>query len=98
MLAAELRAAMARRHALATALVGRSAARCFDLHALVPVPADILRLGPDHPEARLWLWTQWGTTEALRHVTLRQGEARAEYGALRVSFWAADCTRGARCG
>jgi hypothetical protein len=92
MLAAALRDAVARRHALAVARVGRSAAYCFDLHALVPVPGEVLRLGPDHPDARRWLWTQWGTTEALRHVTVRQGEARAEDGAFRVSFWAADWT------
>jgi hypothetical protein len=92
LLAAALRAAVARRHALATALVGHSAACCFDLHALVPVPGEVLRLGPDHPDALFWLWTQWGTTQALRHVALRRGEGRAEAGALRVSFWSAEWT------
>ena len=47
---------------------GRSRACPFDLHALLPVPADLLRRGPDDPAALAWLWTHWGTTEALRHV------------------------------
>jgi hypothetical protein len=89
LLAAALRAAVARRHALAVARVGRSAACCFDLHALVPVPGEVLRLGPDHPDALHWLWAHWGTTEALRHVTLRSGGSES---AFRVSFWAADWT------
>ncbi len=58
MLAAELRDAVARRHALAVARVGQDRPCCFDLHSLVPVPGEILRLGPDHPEAMQWLWTQ----------------------------------------
>jgi hypothetical protein len=89
LLAAELRDAVARRHALAVARVGRSTAAPFDLHALVPVPADILRLGPDHPDAVVWLWAHWGTTEALRHVALRPG---GDERAFPVSFWSADWT------
>ena len=38
MLTAELRDAVARRHALAVARVGHDKKCCFDLHALVPVP------------------------------------------------------------
>jgi len=67
-LAAQLREAVERRHALAVARVGRSRVCPFDLHALVPVPSCVLRLGPDHPDALAWLWQHWGTTEALRHV------------------------------
>lgn len=40
----------------------------LDLHALVPVPAAVLRLGPDTPEAEAWLWEHWGTTWPLRGV------------------------------
>ena len=89
MLAAELRDAVARRHALAVARVGRSQACCFDLHSLVPMPGEILRLGPDHPDALLWLWTHWGTTDALRHVALVPAAAASSF---RVIFWSADWT------
>jgi hypothetical protein len=56
-LAEELRARVARWHEIAVARVGSSLACPFDLHALLPVPSEILRLGPDHPQALLWLWT-----------------------------------------
>ena len=82
---------MARRHAAAVARVGRSTACPFDLHALVPVPAGVLRLGPDHPDAVFWLWTHWGTTQALRHVCSGQWPV-ATGQEWRVSFWAADWT------
>jgi len=97
-LAGQLREAMARRHALAVSQVGRSRACPFDLHALVPVPAEVLRLGPDHPVALAWLWQHWGTTETLRHVAPeRPGKAVPEphpagQGALRLTFWSADWT------
>ena len=94
LLAAELRDAVGRRHALAVARVGLDKKCCFDLHALVPVPGDVLRLGPDHPEALHWLWTRWGTTDALRRVAPapdRDETALAET-AWRISFWSADWT------
>jgi hypothetical protein len=90
-LAGELREAVARRHELAVARVGHSRAAPFDLHALCPVPADLLRRGPDDPAALAWLWTRWGTTQALRHVTAvpaAPGGARA----FCVRFWSADWT------
>ncbi|MDP9096171.1 MAG: hypothetical protein M3N26_06410 [Pseudomonadota bacterium] len=93
-LAAELRDAVARRHALAVDRVGRWKQCCFDLHALVPVPSEILRLGPDHPDAQAWLWAHWGTTDALRRVALapdRAASASVET-VLRISFWSADWT------
>ena len=94
MLAAELRDAVARRHALAVARVGHDKKCCFDLHALVPVSGDVLRLGPDHPDALRWLWDRWGTTEALRRVALApdRGEAVPEETVFRISFWSADWT------
>ena len=99
MLAVELRDAVARRHALAIARVGRSTACPLDLHALVPVPPDVLRLGPDHPDALRWLWEHWGTTEPLRSVSsrsqasVRRGrEKRAADPEFAVTFWSADWT------
>ena len=94
--AGQLRDAVARRHDLAVARVGRSQACPFDLHALVPVPADILRRGPDDPVSLQWLWEHWGTTRELRHVTADPvtGEARrhppAGESGIRIGFWSAD--------
>jgi hypothetical protein len=100
-LAGQLRAAAARRHALAVARVGRSEACPFDLHALMPVPDAILHGGPDDPETLDWLWTQWGTTQALRHViedevaagvmTMRRTAVPGE-AMWAVTFWSADWT------
>jgi hypothetical protein len=98
MLAGQLREAVAARQAAACARVGRSRACPFDLHALLPVPDAILRLGPDHPDALVWLWQHWGTTEALRHVAEdpdAAGDPRrpaAGEAVFRVEFWSADWT------
>ena len=97
--AGQLRDAVGRRHDLAVARVGRSRAFPFDLHALVPVPDALLRLGPDDPASLAWLWEHWGITQALRHVA----EATAVSGAGRdrrrpgdaafaINFWSADWT------
>ena len=53
------------------ALDGRSVACPFDLHTLLPVPADILQLGPGHPDALAWLAAHWGTSDGLRQVVVR---------------------------
>ena len=100
-LAAQLRDAVARRHQAALARVGRSFACPLDLHALREVPLEVLRLGPDDPAARAWLWQRWGTTQALRHVTEfppggvagedPQG-AIAGQATMRLGFWSADWT------
>ncbi len=91
--------AVARRHEIAVSAVGRSQACPFDLHALVPVPEAVLRLGPGHPASLAWLWQHWGTTQALRHV---EEDAAAEdsprqpplddHTVLRLTFWSADWT------
>ena len=97
-LAGQLREAVAARQAAACARVGRSRACPFDLHALLPVPDAILRLGADHPQALSWLWQHWGTTEALRHVAEDPDAARdplhaaAGEAVFRVDFWSADWT------
>jgi len=73
---------------------GRACA--LDLHALLPVPDSVLRLGPDHPDALDWLWTHWGTTAALRHVAaepvLPRRAAPDDPVTLRLAFWSADWT------
>lgn len=88
-LAGQLRAAAGRRHRLAVDRVGHSRACPLDLHALLPVPNDLLSLGPDHPDALAWLWEVWGTTDALRHVTRRAVSTQT---CLSLSFWSADWT------
>ena len=100
-LAGQLREAVGRRRERALARVGASQACPFDLHALVPVPDEILRLGPDDPAALGWLWEHWGTTEPLRHVAedvVASQEARRrsvpapEQDTIHVTFWSADWT------
>jgi hypothetical protein len=97
-LADQLCAAAARRHALAVGRVGYSRACPFDLHALIPVPTAVLLCGPDDPAALDWLWTHWGTTQPLRHVeevvigaAMRERPAAGE-AAWAVAFWSADWT------
>ena len=98
LLARQLRDVAQLRHELARAQVGRSRACPFDLHAMIPVPDDVLHLGPDDPAALAWLWTHWGTTEALRHVTADtetapdRGRPPDRDAAFRVTFWSADWT------
>lgn len=66
-LAGQLRDAMQAQHAAAEP--GRQARICpLDLHALVPVPPEILARGPEDPAALAWLWAHWGTTWPLRQV------------------------------
>ncbi len=84
---------------MAVARVGHSRACPFDLHAMVPVPAAVLQLGPDHPDPLAWLWQHWGTTQALRHVAPATAPTRAPVrelavgeDKLRLSFWSADWT------
>ena len=61
---------MARRHDFAIARVGHSLAGPFDLQSLIPVPTDVLGLSArTTPAALAWLWTLWGTAQALHHVT-----------------------------
>ena len=70
-LARQFRARLEAHHALAVARVGRSLACPLDLHALLPVPDDVLRLGPTDPAALAWMATHWGTTDRLRQVSER---------------------------
>ena len=70
-LARQVRDRVEARQARAAARVGRSRACPFDLHALLPVPAAILQLGPNHPQTSAWLQENWGTADTLRHVAGR---------------------------
>jgi len=100
-LAGQLREAVGRSHERAVARVGASQACPFDLHALVPVPDELLRLGPDDPVGLAWLWEHWGTTQPLRHVAedvvalqevQRRSALAAGQDAIHLTFWSADWT------
>ena len=85
--ARQVRDAFQEEHEEACARVGRSQAVPFDLHALEPAPWEVLRQGPDTPEAMRWMWRHWGTTWPLRRVE----RMRCEEG-WKVGFWSADWT------
>ena len=93
-LAAQLRERIEQQDQRAAEAAFGSPACPLDLHALVPVPARILRLGPDDPAAVAWLWENWTTTWALRGVE----EIEAGHGmqvpegnfTLSYRFWSAD--------
>jgi hypothetical protein len=60
-LSQQLRDAVGCRHELAIARVGRSYSCSLDLHALLPLPEPMLRLGPHGSDTLAWLWGNWGT-------------------------------------
>lgn len=90
--AAQLRERAQDRHRQVLVGAEGSRARPLDLHALLPVPAAILTLGPDHPEARHWLRTHWGTEELRRVERLAAPAGRRPRGqaGLRFGFFTAD--------
>jgi hypothetical protein len=89
-LARQFREKIEARQARGAALIGHSFACPFDLQTLLPVPGEILLLGPTHPTALVWLVAHWGTTDRLRQVAVRdkptaggrlpQGDAVIGYG------------------
>jgi hypothetical protein len=93
-LARQLRSAVETHHQQVLAASGTTPCP-FDLHAIVPVPPDILQRGPDDPASHAWLQTYWGTTRALRDVrhgpdpAVRRPRRSAR---LHIQFWAADWT------
>ncbi len=70
----------------------RQTPRCpLDLHRLVPVPDEILRLGDDAAASRCWLWGHWGTTWQLRRVRDITTSFRVNQQTTRIyDFWSAD--------
>ena len=96
-LAGQLRSAAEERMRLVAERSGESRACPLDLHRLLPLPEAVLRLGPEHPQARAWLWTHWGTIQALRHVAelpvpKRGQPLRRHPGLVWLGFWSADWT------
>jgi hypothetical protein len=72
-LARQFRERVEARAGQAAARAGRSHACPFDLHALLPIPADVLELGLTHPAAQAWLSKHWGLTDSPRQVSARPG-------------------------
>ena len=70
-LAQQFRERVEARQTRAAAQAGISRACPFDLHTLLPIPAALLPLGPDHPRSLTWLRQHWGTTDGLRQVAER---------------------------
>jgi hypothetical protein len=70
-LARQFRQRIEARDEKAAALVGRSRACPFDLHVLLPIPAEILRRGPMDPVSLGWRARHWGTRDALRKIVAR---------------------------
>lgn len=65
----------------------------FDLHAVLPVPPSLLRLGSDAPESLDWLRLHWGTVWPLRRVELRPSPVElAGRAVFTCDFWSADWT------
>ncbi|MDO9712713.1 hypothetical protein [Paracraurococcus lichenis] len=96
-LAGQLRDAAEARKRLMAERAAASRACPLCLHRLLPVPARLLRLGPEAPESRVWLWATWGTTQALRGVVdlpvPGRGRPRPpDPGLFWLGFWAADWT------
>lgn len=70
-LARQFRTLVEAHQARAATRVGHGKECPFDLHALLPVPEDILALGATHPDALAWLGAHWGVTDRLRQVAVR---------------------------
>ena len=93
LLARRLREAVALNHQRALARMSTDRSCPLDLHRLLPVPAAILKLGPEEAASRDWLLAHWGTTRPLRHVEVLPGKLdgrRKKMAELRLGFWSAD--------
>jgi hypothetical protein len=94
-LARELREAIFDQQQKIVAAAAHSRVCALDLHKLLPVPSEILQLGPDHSAAMAWLQTNWGTTRPLRHVQRLPDKlvtGKRKTARHRLEFWSADWT------
>jgi hypothetical protein len=94
-LARELREAVFQHQGKVRALAGVSRLCPLDLHALIPIPAHLLDLGPDDTNTLAWLCAHWGVVRALRHVRLIATgckKLRGKNEQLSLEFWSADWT------
>jgi hypothetical protein len=94
-LAHELREAEFQHQRKVRALAGFSRLCPLDLHALVPIPPDLLDLGPDDNGTVAWLRAHWGVLQALRNVALVPAgckKLRGKKEQITLEFWSADWT------
>ena len=93
-LARLLRDAMAYHHRRVLAQVARGGVYPLDLHRMVPLPDEILVLGPNDPRSQRWLWENWGTLRPLRQVMIVDDADRRLRRSARLTFdfYAADWT------
>ena len=70
-LARQFRQRIESRDEKAVALIGQSRACPFDLHVLLPIPAETLQRGPTDQKSLDWLARHWGTRDALRRIVAR---------------------------
>lgn len=93
-LARQFRDRIEARAARAQDRIGTGRACPFDLQVLVPIPAAILRLGQDHPQALAWLAKHWGILDPPRQVRARPNAGpgrrlKAGHGVIGYSFFTA---------
>ncbi|MBO1360255.1 hypothetical protein J2D73_10700 [Acetobacter sacchari] len=70
-LAHQFRLRAEEQHSQVLALAEAGDTRCpLDLHALLPVPENLLRRGQSDSRSRAWLREQWGVENALRKVVV----------------------------
>jgi hypothetical protein len=94
-LARELREAIFAHQQKIVAAAAQSRVCPLDFHKLLPVPNEILQLGPDHSASMAWLQTNWGTTRPLRHVQClpeKPVTGKRKTARRRLEFWSADWT------
>jgi hypothetical protein len=94
-LARELREATFQHQAKVRSQIGSGKAHPFDLHSLVPVPAEFLERGPEDGKSVAWLRAHWGTVRALRQVRIvssKPATKRQKHAQLVLEFWSADWT------
>jgi hypothetical protein len=94
-LAHELRAAAFQHQRRVRAQAGTNLLCPFDLQALIPIPPDLLGLGPDDKGSVAWLRAHWGVLHALRKVIFVSAGCKKLRGSkqqLTLEFWSADWT------
>jgi hypothetical protein len=94
-LARELREAVFQHQSKVRGQTAENRSCPFDLHALVPVPPDLLERGPEDAICVTWLRTHWGVLQALRHVRPVPSSSRKLRGKkerMAIEFWSADWT------